>query len=166
MVLTAANLLLYMGIKGITALEVNKTSTFWDVDLLTTLTPDFCSPRMSPFTPTLLFDTHPIHWSPMSFKNYPTTKKIILNSTPATSAIPILAWSQREKPPKDGRKSLASIPGDPTRSLLSNLQGERWTGSGLKVVEVLSRRDDVTLSFHLRWWSSWKKMCKWCWFSW
>lgn len=86
----------------------------------------------------------------MSFKNYPTTKKNILNSTPATSAIPILAWSQREKPPKDGRKSLASIPGDPTRSLLSNLQGERWTGSRPKVVEVLSRRDDVTLSFHLR----------------
>lgn len=85
----------------------------------------------------------------MSFKNYPTTKKIILNSTPATPAMPILAWSQREKPPKDGRKSLASIPGDPTTSPLSNLQGERWTGGGLKVVEVLSKRDDVTPSFYL-----------------
>jgi len=64
-----------MAIKDITTLAVNKTSTFSDVDLLTTLNPDFCSPHMSPFTPTLLFDTHPIHRPPMSFtqqqKNHP-----------------------------------------------------------------------------------------------
>ena len=83
--------------------------------------------------PWLLFTTHvqvspslaiwyPSYTLPSDvFQNLRKTSSWILSSHTNYAQ---LAWSQREKPPKDGRKSLASIPGDPTTSLLSNLGGQ------------------------------------------